>query len=169
MKAFLPGMIKRGSGHLVTVASMAAKIGVHLHTDYSWVDDRNLLTPRTCSESCVVQSGWRASCVQSCVQRPWWTSSLAVVGRASKFGALGLMESVRAELRQLGHSNIVCSVVCPMMVKTNMLKRFGDRIKHHRFVLRAAKPWWIALGCCFGIIYCAKWRKAADRKPKRDE
>ena len=69
--------------------------------------------------------------------------SLAVVfaARASKFGALGTMESMRAELRQLGHSNIVCSVVCPMMVYTNLLKRFGDRIEFHdRFAFASKIP-----------------------------
>ncbi|MBL0703904.1 SDR family oxidoreductase [Sinomonas cellulolyticus] len=72
-RAFLPGMIQRRGGTVVTIASAAGLIGVARQTDYS----------------------------------------------ASKFGALGFTESLRAELRADGHG-VGTLVVCPYYINTGM-------------------------------------------------
>lgn len=72
-RAFLPGMIARRRGTVVTIASAAGLIGVARQTDYS----------------------------------------------ASKFGALGFTESLRAELRADGHG-VGALVVCPYYINTGM-------------------------------------------------
>lgn len=72
-RAVLPGMIERGSGAVVTVASAAGLLGVAQQTDYS----------------------------------------------ATKFAAVGFTESLRAEMRALGHP-IETLTVCPFFIDTGM-------------------------------------------------
>lgn len=73
-RAFLPGMIERKNGHLVTIASAGGLIGVPRLSDYS----------------------------------------------ASKFAAVGFDESLRVELKRLGHTEIHTTVVCPYYINTGM-------------------------------------------------
>ncbi|MDR0643526.1 MAG: SDR family oxidoreductase [Treponema sp.] len=79
-KAFLPSMLKRNTGNIVTIASAAGIIGVSGLADYS----------------------------------------------ASKFGAFGLHEAVRMELRQK-KSAIRTTIVCPFFIDTGMFS--GVRTK----------------------------------------
>lgn len=72
LKAFLPAMLLRDHGHIVTVASSAGLVGVAGLVDYC----------------------------------------------ASKFGAVGLDEALRAELRKLGKHGIRTTCVCPYFVTT---------------------------------------------------
>lgn len=72
-RAVLPGMIERGDGSVVTIASAAGLLGVAQQTDYS----------------------------------------------ATKFAAVGFMESLRAEMRALGHPIDVLTV-CPFFIDTGM-------------------------------------------------
>lgn len=72
-RAFLPGMIERRNGAVVTVASAAGLLGVAKQTDYS----------------------------------------------ATKFAAVGFTESLRAEMRALGHP-IDTLTVCPFFIDTGM-------------------------------------------------
>jgi all-trans-retinol dehydrogenase (NAD+) len=72
-KAFLPGMIQAGRGHLVTVASAAGTIGVARLADYC----------------------------------------------ASKWAAVGLDESLRAELRRIA-PGVRTTIVCPYFIDTGM-------------------------------------------------
>lgn len=72
-KAFLGGMIERGHGSVVTIASAAGLVGVARQTDYS----------------------------------------------ASKWAAVGFMESLRNELRADGH-RINTLTVCPFYIDTGM-------------------------------------------------
>ena len=74
-RAVLPGMIERGDGAVVTIASAAGLLGVAQQTDYS----------------------------------------------ASKFAAVGFTESLRAEMRALGHS-IDTLTVCPFFIDTGMFE-----------------------------------------------
>jgi all-trans-retinol dehydrogenase (NAD+) len=74
MKAFLPDMLARRSGHIVNMASAGGILGVPYISDYC----------------------------------------------ASKFGAIGLAESVRQELRLQGYKKIKVSYVCPNTVGTGM-------------------------------------------------
>ena len=74
MKAFLPDMLARRSGHIVNMASAGGILGVPYISDYC----------------------------------------------ASKFGAIGLTESVRQELRLQGYKKIKVSYVCPNTVGTGM-------------------------------------------------
>ena len=73
-RAFLPGMIERGRGHIVTIASAAGVVGSARQTDYA----------------------------------------------ASKHAAVGFDESLRQELRHLGHRGIKTTVACPYYVATGM-------------------------------------------------
>ena len=81
-RAFLPGMIAKRSGHIVTVASAGGLIGVPKMTDYS----------------------------------------------ASKFAAVGFDESLRVELKRLGHKGIRTTVVCPYYINTGMFKGVKTRV-----------------------------------------
>ncbi|MDR1216539.1 MAG: SDR family oxidoreductase [Treponema sp.] len=72
-KAFLPSMLERNAGHIVTIASAAGIIGVKGLADYS----------------------------------------------ASKFGAFGLHEAIRMELRQK-KSAVRTTIVCPFFIDTGM-------------------------------------------------
>lgn len=72
-RAVLPGMIERGGGAVVTVASAAGLLGVAQQTDYS----------------------------------------------ATKFAAVGFTESLRGEMRALGHP-IDTLTVCPFFIDTGM-------------------------------------------------
>jgi all-trans-retinol dehydrogenase (NAD+) len=74
-RAVLPGMIERGDGSVVTIASAAGLLGVAQQTDYS----------------------------------------------ATKFAAVGFMESLRAEMRALGHPIDVLTV-CPFFIDTGMFE-----------------------------------------------
>lgn len=76
IKAFLPGMIERGRGHIVNMASAAGILGVPYISDYS----------------------------------------------ASKFGDVGLSESLRQELRLTGRGFIRVTYVCPSTVGTGMFE-----------------------------------------------
>lgn len=79
-KAVLPGMIERGDGAIVTIASAAGLVGVAQQTDYS----------------------------------------------ASKFAAVGFTESLRAELRSLGH-RIDTLIVAPFFINTGMFDGVKSR------------------------------------------
>lgn len=72
-RAFLPGMLERDRGTVVTIASAAGLVGVAKQTDYS----------------------------------------------ASKWGAIGFTESLRAELRSFG-SSVRTLVVAPFYIDTGM-------------------------------------------------
>ncbi|PVD31887.1 hypothetical protein C0Q70_07312 [Pomacea canaliculata] len=74
VKAFLPDMMKRNSGHIVSIASSAGLFGVAGLADYC----------------------------------------------ASKFAAVGFMESMRAELAAMGLTGIHTTVVCPYFINTGM-------------------------------------------------
>ena len=74
MKAFLPDMLARRSGHVVNMASAGGILGVPYISDYC----------------------------------------------ASKFGTIGLTESVRQELKLQGYKKIKVSYVCPNTVGTGM-------------------------------------------------
>lgn len=73
IKAFLPDMIKRNDGHIVTIASAAGMFGVAGLVDYC----------------------------------------------ASKFGAMGIGESLAMELRKL-KSNVKATTICPYYINTGM-------------------------------------------------
>lgn len=90
-RCFLPGMIARGSGHIVTVASAGGLIGVPRMTDYS----------------------------------------------ASKFAAVGFDESLRVELKRMGHRGIRTTVVCPYFINTGMFKGVKTRFP---FILPIMEP-----------------------------
>jgi all-trans-retinol dehydrogenase (NAD+) len=80
VRAFLPAMIARGRGHVVTIASAAGLGGTARLTDYC----------------------------------------------ASKFAAVGFDESLRLELRRLGHS-IRTTLVCPWYIDTGMFRGVKTR------------------------------------------
>ncbi len=90
-RCFLPGMIARGHGHIVTIASAGGLIGVPRMTDYS----------------------------------------------ASKFAAVGFDESLRAELKRLGHRRIHTTVVCPYYINTGMFRGVKTRFP---FLLPIMEP-----------------------------
>jgi len=75
IKNFLPGMLERNSGHIVTIASAAGTMGVAGLVDYC----------------------------------------------ASKYAAIGINDSLRAEIYKLG-KNIDTLCVCPYYIKTEMFK-----------------------------------------------
>ncbi|MGP1577241.1 MAG: SDR family oxidoreductase [Treponema sp.] len=79
-KAFLPAMIEKGTGHIVTIASAAGLIGVKKLVDYS----------------------------------------------ASKFAAVGFMESLRMELSST-YTGIKTTVVCPFFIDTGMFSGVQTR------------------------------------------
>lgn len=80
-RQFLPGMIERDRGSVVTIASAAGLIGVARQTGYS----------------------------------------------ASKFGAVGFAESLRAELRHEG-SNVHTLLVCPYYIDTGMFEGVKTKV-----------------------------------------
>jgi all-trans-retinol dehydrogenase (NAD+) len=80
-RAFLPGMIDRNVGHIVTIASAGGIIGVPRLADYS----------------------------------------------ASKFAAVGFDDSLRVELKRLGHHGVRTTVVCPFYIKTGMFEGVKTR------------------------------------------
>ena len=80
VRAFLPGMIAQGGGHVVTIASAAGLGGTSRLTDYC----------------------------------------------ASKFAAVGFDESLRLELKRLGHP-VRTTVVCPWYVDTGMFQGVRTR------------------------------------------
>ena len=75
-KAFLPGMIERGAGHIINISSAAGFIGVPFMPAYC----------------------------------------------AAKWGVLGLTESLRLEMKVLGHKGIGFTVFCPSFVDTGMFR-----------------------------------------------
>ena len=90
-RCFLPGMIGKGSGHIVTIASAGGLIGVPRMTDYS----------------------------------------------ASKFAAVGFDESLRVELKRMGHRDIRTTVVCPYFINTGMFRGVKTRFP---FLLPIMEP-----------------------------
>ncbi len=88
-RAFLPAMIERGRGHVVTVASAAGLGGTSRLTDYC----------------------------------------------ASKFAAVGFDESLRLEMRRLGHP-IRTTVVCPWYTDTGMFRGVRTRFPRLLPILR---------------------------------
>jgi all-trans-retinol dehydrogenase (NAD+) len=74
IRAFVPDMVRRNRGHVVTIASAAGLTGVCGLLDYC----------------------------------------------ASKFGAVGLNESLRREFRKYGHHGCKTTVVCPYYIRTGM-------------------------------------------------
>jgi all-trans-retinol dehydrogenase (NAD+) len=82
VRAFLPAMIERGRGHVVTIASAAGLGGTSRLTDYC----------------------------------------------ASKFAAVGFDESLRLELKRLGHP-IRTTVVCPWYIDTGMFRGVKTRFR----------------------------------------
>jgi all-trans-retinol dehydrogenase (NAD+) len=89
VRAFLPAMIRRGRGHVVTIASAAGLGGTSRLTDYC----------------------------------------------ASKFAAVGFDESLRLELRRLGHP-IRTTVVCPWYIDTGMFRGVRTRFPRLLPILR---------------------------------
>lgn len=79
IKEFLPAMLKKNRGHIVSTASMAGISGLPNMGDYS----------------------------------------------ASKFGAVGLMESLRIEMKR-DKKNIRCTTICPYYIKTGMFDGAKD-------------------------------------------
>jgi len=73
-RAFLPGMLERGTGHIVMTASAAGMLGVPGMAVYS----------------------------------------------ATKHAVIGLAESLRLELRELGASGIGMTILCPSFITTGM-------------------------------------------------
>lgn len=90
-RAFLPGMIAKANGHVVTIASAGGLIGVPRMTDYS----------------------------------------------ASKFAAVGFDESLRVELKRLGHTDIRTTVICPFFISTGMFAGVKTRFS---WLLPIMKP-----------------------------
>ena len=90
-RCFLPGMIARGHGHIVTIASAGGLVGVPRMTDYS----------------------------------------------ASKFAAVGFDESLRVELKRMGHRRIRTTVVCPYFINTGMFRGVKTRFP---FLLPIMEP-----------------------------
>ncbi|MFY9263174.1 MAG: SDR family oxidoreductase [Actinomycetaceae bacterium] len=91
-RAFLPGMLERDRGSVVTIASAAGLVGVARQTDYS----------------------------------------------ASKFGAVGFAESLRAELRHHG-SNVHTLLYCPYYISTGMFDGVKTRFSALLPILRPEK------------------------------
>jgi len=89
VRALLPAMIERGSGHVVTIASAAGLGGTARLTDYC----------------------------------------------ASKFAAVGFDESLRLELKALGHP-IRTTVVCPWYIDTGMFQGVRSRFPRLLPILR---------------------------------
>jgi all-trans-retinol dehydrogenase (NAD+) len=88
-RAFLPAMIERGRGHVVTIASAAGLGGTSRLADYC----------------------------------------------ASKFAAVGFDESLRLEMRRLGHP-IRTTVVCPWYIDTGMFRGVKTRFPRLLPILR---------------------------------
>lgn len=76
LKKFLPRMIERNHGHIVSIISMAGHVAVPRLSDYS----------------------------------------------ASKFAAVGLMESIRTELKKGGHTGVHTTAISPYFVNTGMFE-----------------------------------------------
>jgi len=93
-RAFLPGMIAKGRGHVVTISSAAGIVGNARMTDYC----------------------------------------------ASKFAALGFDESLRLEMKRLGHP-VRTTVVCPYYVNTGMFKGVKTRFS---WLLPILEPEYVA-------------------------
>ncbi len=74
IKAFVPAMMAKNHGHVITIASSAGLFGVAGLTDY-------------CS---------------------------------SKFGAVGIHESLTSELVSLKHTGVHTTCVCPFFINTGM-------------------------------------------------
>jgi len=75
IREFLPGMLEKGKGHVVSIASMAGCAGQPMLTDYC----------------------------------------------ASKFGAVGLMEGLRIEMKR-EKKNVACTTICPFFINTGMFE-----------------------------------------------
>ena len=90
VRAFLPGMLANGRGHIVTIASAAGLGGTSRLTDYC----------------------------------------------ASKFAAVGFDESLRLELKRLGHP-VRTTVVCPFYIDTGMFQGVKTRFPWVLPILKA--------------------------------
>jgi all-trans-retinol dehydrogenase (NAD+) len=90
VRAFLPGMLAQGRGHIVTIASAAGLGGTSRLTDYC----------------------------------------------ASKFAAVGFDESLRLELKRLGHP-VRTTVVCPFYIDTGMFRGVKTRFPWVLPILKA--------------------------------
>lgn len=76
LKKFLPSMIERNHGHIVSIISMAGHVAVPSLSDYS----------------------------------------------ASKFAAVGLIESIRTEIKKKGIKGVHTTSICPFFVNTGMFE-----------------------------------------------
>jgi all-trans-retinol dehydrogenase (NAD+) len=112
VRAFLPAMIERGRGHVVTIASAAGLGGTSRLTDYC----------------------------------------------ASKFAAVGFDESLRLELRRLGHP-VRTTVVCPWYTDTGMFRGVKTRFP---LLLPILKPEHVA-GRILGAIEANRRRLILPR------
>lgn len=101
VRAFLPGMIHQGKGHVVNIASAAGLGGTARLTDYC----------------------------------------------ASKHAAVGFDESLRLELKRLGHP-IRTTVVCPFYIDTGMFKGVKTRFP---WLLPILKPEYV-VGRILGAV-----------------
>ena len=81
IREFLPAMVRRDTGQIVSVASMAGVAGIPFFTDYS----------------------------------------------ASKFGAIGLMESLRLEMKR-ARKNVRCTTIEPYFINTGMFEGVRDSL-----------------------------------------
>ncbi|KAF6037977.1 SDR16C5 [Bugula neritina] len=79
-KAFLPSMLEKNHGHIVSIASSAGLVGVNGLADYC----------------------------------------------ASKFAAVGFMESLSVEIATAGKEGVHTTVVCPYAINTGMFDGFKD-------------------------------------------
>jgi len=102
LKAFLPTMIQKNSGHVVSIASIAGFAGSPGLVDYC----------------------------------------------ASKFGAVGLMESLFLELLTSA-PNVKTTVVCPWFIKTGM---FEGTVSNSPILLPMLEPEWTADNIVDGIL-----------------
>lgn len=103
LKSFLPDMMARDRGHVVSIASIAGLSGCENLVDYC----------------------------------------------ASKYGAVGLHETLRLELRKLGKDGIKMTVICPYFINTGMFE--GVQVKSPR-VLPLLKPEDVAKAIVDGVL-----------------
>lgn len=82
IKSFLPGMMEKNRGHIVTIASLAGHLGVSRLVDY-------------CS---------------------------------SKYAAVGLDDSLRAELFAKGYDGIHTTCICPYYINTGMFEGVKSKV-----------------------------------------
>ncbi|CAC5366522.1 17-beta-hydroxysteroid dehydrogenase 13 [Mytilus coruscus] len=101
VKEFMPAMLEKNSGHIVTIASMSAKSGTAYLVDYSWI-------------SC-----WS---IQNTCQ------STEILVSASKYAAYGFTEALQEEILKLGKDGVKTTTVNPMFVATGLVKEPKDKV-----------------------------------------